>query len=447
MKQESLGTRNKKLLVITIALSLVIVSLAGLTMFWASLIPELVEQEEIPEFAYGDDIMEITYSPDARLLTPTDEEKGQGIEITALETMFSDGFESGNLGDWDSNSLNTYVTGSTSHSGDYSCKFNPSLLSTEYLKKEDAVDIDHNDKVDLKFATEITTNFAVSSNEGIPRDFFIAKLSFEDGKTLVYLVAGAYWGSSGESVIDVRSQLEGTGSGIWSEIEIDDIQNDYLVQFGEVMPHKADLKFYVKSIFGTVYLDDVKVENTPETEEVSYWDYDGSEVCAYYVKINYEVEISKDVNESSVWMEVKLWVTITSNETIEEELLLQDAVIGVEDFEKDVEWNSKSFALPEDNEDGDQLTYSFDVWISIRGQLEDSSYWIEEEGKEEAFDSFTLDWVSYEVTLTTLLILGSVGTLGTVGIVFGVRKIKKRKELDIDDCDCLGEPGCECPLN
>jgi len=442
--------RSKKLAVIGIALSLVIVSLAGLVMWWEQLIPEDHEHEEIPDFAYGNDTIKVTYAPDVKLITPEPEEQeGEGVEPCAVAVAFSDGFESGDFDDWDLASTNAAVTSTNPSSGSYSCRFNPTTMSTEYIKKEDIELCDAD--VNLEFDAYIGTNFVFGQADIMffqHYDYFVVKLKFEGGNTLVYVVGGSYVGNPGEAVIDVRHQVDSKEA--WANIDINDIQDDYVAQFEEEMPDTVDLKFYVNSKFGIVYIDDVYLDcETPPPEPIvrNYWELDEQEVLAYFILVEYEVDISTDVNESNVYIEMKIWVTIESNNEskIEDEELIQNPVIKVESFDTKINWTSATFSLPEDNSDGDELTYSFDIWVSAFGQIENTSYWVEDNGKEEGFDSFTITWVDQEIWLMGTIIVGVVSGIGIVSTAVAV-KLHKKKKKGLIDCDCKGEPDCKCDI-
>lgn len=462
---DKINVETKKIITLAVAFSAVIVSLLLLSWFCCPDYPVVDDNadendnddSEVSE-SFGDNTLGGKYVADAKLLTSEGETKGTGISPagTTPEVMFDDDFESGDFGAWTYYSDPPELTVSTEevYEGDYAAKFDPCGWSIEDLKKSGAVSIDDDDQLHLYFFTYLDDSFKISGStyEGeveilSHKDFYVVKLEFTNGKTLVYLIGGMYSGGSNEAVIDIRDQI--TAQGDWVGIEIEDIQNDYEAQFSGEMPHSGSLRFKVRSRHGIVYLDDITLKKTPETTEGDYWAYEDERVECYYFSVDLWVEISDCINESDVWAEIKLWTTIFfGEEEVKSKTFLQEALINITVYEEWLEWTSICFNFPEDDTVyGDELTYFFDIKVEVFGQIEEgctgAGDWISAEADEESFDSFTIIWINYDGYIT-IIIAGIVGSLGTVGVIGG-RKLKKRSK-DVEICTCLGEPDCECKL-
>lgn len=437
---------KRKVLVLALALALVICSIAGVTVLIACMIPEV---PEIPECELGDERISLNYTADAKLLSPEPEEEGGGIEIMAESTLFSDNFESGNLNEWDSHSSWAKVTSALAYEGDYSCRLDIHGSSIEWIEKEDAIALEEDCPLTLEFAVYLTCDFQVGTYFLPPQsDYFIAKIKFDNDKTLTYLVGGMYYGDAGEAVIDVRHLLEGTNE--WTAFVIDNIQEDYYVHFEEEMPTNADLVFKCKSMHGEAYVDAVSFSQECDGGEEPtrhYWSYDSGEVTAYFVDVIYNIQINDEINESTVWMEIKLWVTVLNedNDSVQDEDLIQDAVIAVDTFDEDVNWTSKVFDLPEDNEEGDELTYSFDIYVEVVGQINNSTILAGDHEKRTAFDSFVITWTSGDIIILSWVGIVA-GIVGTVGIVLGIRskRLKTKAVKRMCGCDPKKDPNCKC---
>lgn len=430
--------KERNILKAAVVLAIIIAAIGGFALWFQCMIPEV---PRIPEYDLGDEELMLTYSADAKLITPKPEENGGGIEPMVATSLFSDNFEIGDLSNWDHTSSHVAVTSSKASEGDYSCQFSPCGPSVEYIKKEDALDTSSDCPVSLEFDVYITCGFQMGSYILPPyADYFFVKLDFDNGKSLVYLMGGMYIGQAGEAVIDIRHLLD--GKMMWNEIVIDNIQEDYYVQFGDTMPHTADLEFYFRSLHGDGYIDAVRLDQVCDPEVTWHWAHGGEEVIAYFVNMTYQVQISDDINESSVWTEIKLWITVENNEeeTIENDTLLQNAVIPVVSFGENLTWTSKTFDLPDDNEDGNELTYIFDMYVSVVAQIENSSILVGDSEKQEAFDSFTVTWTSDSVIILSWIgVIG--GAVGAVGIVFGVVR-RRKKKLNALKCDPETDPNC-----
>lgn len=431
--------KERNVLKVALVMAIIIASIGGFALWFQCAIPDV---PSIPEYGLGDKELTLTYSADAKLMTPEPEENGGGIEPMATTSLFSDNFEIGDLSNWDHTSSHATVTSSKASEGDYSCQFSPCGPSLEYIKKDDALDTSSDCPVSLEFDVYITCGFQMGSYILPPMaDYFFVRLDFNTSKSLVYLMGGMYVGHAGEAVIDIRHLLD--GKMMWNEIVIDNIQEDYFAQFGTKMPKKADLEFYFRSIHGDGYVDAVRMNQACEEEITWHWDHEGDEVIAYFVDIIYRVNISDDVNESSVWTEIMLWVTIENGEnvTVEDKKLLQNAAIPVTLFDNNLNWTSKTFDLPSDDLNGDELTYTFDVYVSVVGQIENSSILVGDNEKQEAFDSFTITWTSDAIIILSWTgVVG--GSLGAVGIVFGVVR-RRKKKLNEVKCDPKTDPSCE----
>lgn len=449
-RPESRGAARKKLIVIVTALAVVIVSIAGMLMAWDAMIPEDVD-DPIPDFAYGNDTISVKYAPDVKLITPDPgeaEAEGVNVEPQAIAVSFSDGFESGDTSKWDDSSCCAWVSSLNPESGSYSCRFNPpNPAAVEYIKKED-LELCADADLNLEFDAYISDQFRFGSSDIIlfqHYDMFVVKLKFTGGKSLVYVIGGVYVGGPSEAVIDVRSQVD--NKSVWSHISIDGIQNDYAAHFEEEMPDEADLKFYVKSVQGEVYLDNVYLEcETPPPQPRMYWDHEGQEVLGYFIAVEYEMSISDDVNESNAFIEIMIWVTTESSNGTEvaDKELLQDAIIKVEDFDDEINWTSATFSLPDDNVYGDTLNYTFDIWVSAFAQIENTSYWVEDNHMEKDFDTFEISWTNEGFIILSVVIVGVVSTVGIVSTAVALKLHKKRR--NAIDCDCKGQPDCKCDI-
>lgn len=437
------GEKKKILTAIVIIVIIAILSLAGIFLI-NNAFNDTPDNEESD---FGDEGIDASLSADAKLLTPLGEDESVGLYPVSLspELLFSSCFETGDLSDWDVSSTNVFASTMNVYQGGYSGRFAPSCASEEYLQKDDAIDIQTDDSIILNFSVYFDGSFQTGSQTTPPLDYFVVKLKFDSDKTLVYLLGGLYAGKSQEAVIDVRHLLNETCG--WAFIHLDGIENDYRTQFGDEMPHKADLEFRCHTVWGgEVFIDCVRLYAIPESKIVSHWEHEGTEVESFYIDGIYKVDITDEVNESSVTMEIKIWMTITSeNGTMVEEELIQDAIIVVDEFGEDVNWTSKTFALPKDNlAYGSNLNYTFDLYASVCGRVGNGSYWVEDHILMKGFDSFEISWFSEEVAVGSwiIIILGSAGGFGVLGIALYRRK-KKKEIIDFCGCDPKDE-SCDC---
>ena len=126
------------------------------------------------------------------------------------------------------------------------------------------------------------------------------------------------------------------------------------------------------------------------------------------------------------------WFVSTENGI--EPVLLQEANFSVTKFGEFVNWTSSSFDLPENNSDGNQFRYTFDIWVQVSGDLDAAPATIKTSITEYGFDKFYIywhwdfPWIPMGITV--------IGTISGIAVVSRVRKRRK--------CDCIGQPGCEC---
>jgi hypothetical protein len=452
--------KKKKLIIIIVAILIgIIATVSIISLFTAD--PTNLDNNgnttdpNDPKNSFGNETIGGEFKPDAKLLTADDSSISNGISTasTTPQVVFQDNFESGDFNKWSSHSdtPELSVTDENAYQGNYSAKFNPNYWSIEYLKKNGAIDMESDDELHLYFSTYITEDFEMGDSENEVEttcwcvDYFVAILEFSNGKTLVYLAGGSYDGSVNTRVIDVSGQV--TELNAWSGIAIEDIQNDYQVQFGGEMPTSGILKFKCRSRFGEVYLDTVILKKTPEDNNGNYWVYDGTEVECYFIDVDFKVLIAEAINESNLWAEINLWVTIY-NETqmVRSKTFIQESLINVTDPNEWMSWTSISFALPEDDlVYGSPLIYKFDICVEAFGQIEDgytgAGDWVNAKACKSEFDSFEVVWITYDGYVDVIIAVASVGIIGTTGTVFGIKKHKKKDKL----CDCdPNDPDCKC---
>jgi len=173
-----------------------------------------------------------------------------------------------------------------------------------------------------------------------------------------------------------------------------------------------------------------------------YWSTD--EVIGYNIYVPYRVNITEGINESTVLLEIKVWVTIkawgwvmTAEEEEDDRELIIDENETVTTFGDWVEWKSELIDLPEDNSECGFYIYRFDIWIRATGDIEDTTLTLKHEIEENKFDCFTIHWYTPIQQLAT--VLGAVG-----GVVLGIGialKIRRSK-----NCPCVGKPNCYCDM-
>lgn len=403
------------------------------------------DDEPTPEF--GDNTLEVEYGADAKLLSTDEEtEVSEGVTTTSESDFFADDFESGDLSKWSVATDHITATDEQSYEGDWSCNFVARhSWSIDYLRKNNAFELDDDDGLNLYFAVNVSSSFEMTQAKCIHDDYFIVNIEFSNGKTVAYVIAGAYSiHNPNVAVIDINSQVEETDE--WQVIKIENIQNDYSAHFGSGMPDSGRLKFQKRSWTGEVHIDAVLMYNETIPDEGGYWTSETIPILCYFVDVEFKVTIGTSINESNVWLGIWLWTTISNGEEdVEDDMLLQTALVNVSEIEEWMEWRSGCFALPEnENIYGADLTYTFDIYILAYGQVKtgepDEGDWIIVEGGTDEFDSFSVSWFSYQNYW--LIILGTVlGGLGITGTAIGLKVRKKRNE-----CPCLGDSDCYCNL-
>jgi hypothetical protein len=404
--------------------------------------------------SFGNATLSGQWAAEAALMEPDGGITGDGDISTSSsgtpEVLFEDDFESGNLSAWDEVDDVT-VTSSDSQEGNCSAEIDPEWWTRAELGKDDCIELGEGDALNLYFSVKLSEGFEVNMGGVCSQcidDYLVAKLEFDGGSTLTYLIGGAYTPGFDEEVVDLRSEAEETGD--WVGLEIEDIQDDYKAQFGSEMPSSGDLYFEGRSMDRKAFLDSVVLKRTPETTRGNYWVLGETEVESFFVTAAYRVNISDEINSTNVWLEVKLWYTVYRNGgKVKDRTFMQDALINVTTFGAWENWTSAVFPLPEDEGDyGEELTYEFDIHAEIFGQIKlNETYgageWVSAEDSSEGFDAFTVEWITYDDYLS-IVVGGALSALGITGLVAGGYKLKKSRESD--ECSCLGEPDCECAI-
>ncbi len=426
---------NRKKLLILLTTTLLIVLGSGLVFAYALgsiQVPYSDENgnEEKEYKSFENEYITLSYSAEAKLITMP---SAIGINPPICETiLFSDNFEYGDLNEWDNTSYAT-ATSSKSYEGNYSAYINPSSLNTGYMIKNNVINLSCECDLNISFSVLFTNAFRIGNKKIAPIfDYLVLKIMFNTSKTLVYLIGGLYLGQPSEFVIDLRHQLNANATSVWSVINITDIVNDYKIAFGDDLPKLADVGFYVNSIFGGVYIDDIKIQCSPIKQIISYWTPEGSNlrVIGYYFKVFFTINTSNGVNKSTAFVEIKIWQDIVNcdeNKTITEDELIQDAMITPSKFGEEINWTSKTFSLPKDNSIGNTLNYTFDIYIGVFANLNNSSLTVSDGQLTNNFDSFKIKWFSMEA----LIIIWIGVILSSIGIVITSKKhfeFKKRKK-------------------
>jgi hypothetical protein len=442
---------KKKVIIIIAALIGVILAVYGISSCCPGTSPGDGSSEE-PEDEFGGDFGGC-YTADAKLLNSMGGESGSGTNVvepasSGPEVMFSDDFETGDLSKWSASTNDPTVTTENAKEGDYSCKIDNGGWNYDYIHKNDAFEVDEDEDLHAYFFVYISSGFDMDTGEVAPmcrRDHFVFKVEFDgEDDVLVYLIGGRYSGREDEVVIDIRDQVSEQGG--WVGIEVEDIQNDYLAQFEDEMPEEGDITFQSWSRCGYVFIDDVIIKKTPVPIDGGYWEHEGTPVECYFVDVDFKILISEQINESDVWAEIKIWVTIFhEEETAKEKTLLQESLVNITVFDEWINWTSSCYDFPEDNGVyGSPLLYMFDICIEVFGQIEDGypdeGSWVSTEACSEGFDSFTVNWVGYDGYII-IIIAGAIGGAATVGVI-GARKLRKKEDV----CECKGQPDCDCAL-
>lgn len=413
------------------------------------------EGDPPPQSAFGNSTICGEYSAKVRLLRSGGAERRENETEVASPlsptVLLEDGFESGNLDTWSDWKAVT-VDNESAHEGNFSAHLDPKRpWGWSGLKEEGAIAFSEGNRLHLYLALLITDHFEVDlgseGDEVEPEcigDFFVAKLKFDNGKTLVYLLGGAYTERDDERAVDLRSEVEPAE---WTALEIEDIQNDYEAQFEEKMPSGGDLIFLARSASGSARLDGILLKTVPETTRGNYWVSGEDEVGAYYASVSYLVNISEQINASNVWAEIKLWSSVYNESGISRDVsFMQDALINVTTFGVWRNWTSASFSLPESDEvHGSVLTYIFDIRITLFGQIAEGEIgagdWVSVSDAKEDFDRITVRWINYSDYIG--VVIGTVvASLGVTGLAYGASRLRKKR----GDCPCAGKPGCECDL-
>jgi len=400
-----------------------------------------------PTPSFGNTTISGTYEADAKLLAEDGEtEIGGGVEIASESNFFADDFETGDLSRWSVATNHISATDDQSYEGEWSCKFAPRCSwSIDYLRKNDAWEMDEDDGLNLYFAVNISGEFKFPQTQCIcPKEYFIVKLEFCNGNTLTYIIAGTYWNWNPHvAILDVREQVDEADE--WEVVKIENIQNDYYAQFGCPMPDSGKLKFQKRSWDGEVHLDAILLHNETIPDQGGHWTSEGVQTICYFVDVDFKVTVGDAINESNLWFGIWLYTTIeNATDIVENDMLLQTILINVTQVGEWLSWRSGCFALAK-NESiyGPELIYTLDIYVMIFGQVKSGEpnefEWIIVENGINGFDTFSVSWFSYYGYWLTIIGL-VIGGLGITGVAIGAKVRKKRK------CECIGQPDCFCDI-
>lgn len=193
-------------------------------------------------------------------------------------------------------------------------------------------------------------------------------------------------------------------------------------------------------------LDVVEVEPDVQSEpepEPGYWaNYDEEEVDGFHIEMPYRVNITDGINESTVLLEVKVWVEVcvpwyvlTMDEDDDRELIV-DENETVTTFNEWDEWVSEKIELP-DHDGYGWIKFKFDIWVKVTGDIENTTLTLKHEIEENKFDRVMIFWHEpWTPIICTLSAIGA-GILG-LGVVLKFRKAKQ--------CPCVGQPDCYCDM-
>lgn len=413
---------------------LVLVVIASITLIYFIFAVPCCEEES--DHGFGDSSLNGTYYADAYALTTGGLPVGGGIEPLAdpPTVVFSEDFEgteTWSLDDATTDSLSAHYWGAESAYLDPTIDGDASANYTFSAPIEVATD----ETIEIYFY--ILASSAWDLDGG---DFFALNVTFTGEKSLVYVMLGTYMASDDhEKVISVGSQV--TAKGMWIGINLQRIDDDYVIQFGSSLPIPSivSVGFILQSsATEDVYVDEMEIVVLPRAvESGSYWKKipSGELVSSYFVEVGYTIYVSGDVNPTSVYAEMKLWIEIYDGDApatlLLPKTLVQDEVIPNVEPEVLNEWTSKAFALPEDDAAfGDDLIYAFYIQIEAWGSLvTEPTTWVygmDDNGGED-FDSLHFEWIlidgGIEVVITSLYVFGSLGTVITI---VGIARARKR---------------------
>lgn len=392
---------------------------------------------ETPDQDFGNDQFNTTYYADAVAITPEGGWIGEGIETAAMPPtiIFSEDFE-GTLGGWDLVN-DAAIAINTSYFGNQSVALNNSNDGNAALGVSTTISMAPDETIQTYFF--VLANPAWDDGDD---DYFVLRIYFSGGNALVYEILGDYpGGNSSEAIIDVSSQV--TILGLWVGIDIERIDEDYLVQFGSTSLPVPDITGFVFELDSsetneTLYLDEVEMKITPKAVEGDgFWEKKDTDqkVTSYFVMVDYLITTYGDIDNDSVHAEFTLWVTIYDDEAKTSVVLpltmIQDDLVTPAVPNADQTWLSKVFTLPEDDSIlGANLWFEFSIRVEVWGKiysLPPPDQFVYASDEAAAFDTLAFEYTAIEGSIDVILYVlgGGTGAFAVTTVLLARRKQRK----------------------
>jgi hypothetical protein len=452
--------RSTKML--SVIILLVLITVSGIFVYLLFNPPCCLPDGDGGEF--GDEYLTGTYNVDAIALTNEGTRVGSGIHPLAdpPSTAFQDDFEG--TSPWTSNDDVNEDCTSVKHWDNESARFIRAVDGNAFLSVDITINVGIDETVESYFYVNVTNDWDGGDYGKGDMDYFVFKVNFDDGNTLVYEVYGTYGSPSPtESVIDVSTQV--TLKGIWCGINVDNIDADYLVQFGGPTPALPipDITGFMFELDSTeaneeVYLDDVNVIIEPKPYiDGSYWKLvdTGDRVTSYVVDVNYSV-ILDDINDDTVYVQVSLWMEVYNGSTDISDLVITKTLIQKQLFLLLASqttplgdpaiinsWSSKVFSLPADGEVlGNDLYYAFYIMMETWGEMISSPgdyVYASDDYSGGSIDTLHFQWIVVDANIEIIVyaVGGAAGASGVLGIIGVVKKKRTRKEVAVTGKESL----------
>jgi hypothetical protein len=419
-------------IIVVILVILVIVSC--LILLFILLTPHCCQPDEPHDF--GDDYINGTYTADAYALTVGGERVGEGIEIAAdpPSVVFGDDFE-GDLSAWDSVD-DASISTSEQYWGSQSVHFNSSVDDTASLSKNFTTDIeiDSDETVETYFYILADMNWDDDDD-----DYFVLNVTFASGKSIVYEILGNLSISTPDVKVISAPKTQVTALGMWVGINIQNIDDDYIVQFGSSLPVPDidAISLVLESEEDeNVYLDEMEIAVLPKPiTDDHFWKKvpSNEHVTSYFVEVIYGINTSGNINNDSIYKQFKLFVLVrdTDNSSVLlNKTLIQDelsnATVGPNQT-----WASKAFILPEDDTvlGSGKLTFVFSIKLEVWAQVDNTTDYVYASDIGDDFDSLTFEYVEVDGTLDVIVYaFAGIGISGAgVAVATGIARRKKKK--------------------
>lgn len=390
---------------------------------------------------FGDDYLNGTYHADAMAITYDGGRVAEGVESSATipTVVFLDDFEGTSPWTFNDGDVNEDA-GIGYLETNESAYFDPVHDGSATL----SVDVDPNITIASDETLDIFFYVNASPYDDGDGDYFILEVAFSSGKTIVYEIIGDYSTANPDiAVIDVSSQL--TAPGIWAGINVENIDDDYIAQFGgsTPVPTVDRIGLDLASDEGeAVYVDEFQVVLFPRGfEGEGFWREAGSgeKVTSYFVEVYYNISVNGSVNENNTHAEIKLWMEVYDDDTmatkIIEKTLIQDDIINYVVTGVNNTWTSKVFSLPESDEEyGSNLYYVFSIKIEAWGALvDDPGTFLYASNTSDGFDAIDFDWITIEGGIDVIIYV--LGIAGPIGCGAGILAVIKKRKKSIDSID------------